>query len=195
MLRIYKMPELTSLPSTLIKHHTKIAHSLTSALHVGVSPEQLLALAAGAASKSRHALALPCELRPENRAWSRAAEGQKPACTFFVSCQLGEVGPHHVPEKASTSWTRKGTRTSILGAESPLPASPNCFSAIEAGKAQSTLLFIYMFLHKSTTSLGHLELICHGEPLILSVRQETSTFYNAEYGCLFLSGCVAKKTA
>lgn len=39
-----------------------------SALHVGVSPEELLALAAGAAPKARHALALPRELitgRPE----------------------------------------------------------------------------------------------------------------------------------
>lgn len=110
------MPESTSVPSTLMKHHTKIAHSLTSALHVGVSPKELLALAAGATSKPRHALTLPCELRPENRAWSRAAEGQKPACAFSVSCQLGEEGPRRVPEMASTSSTRKGTHTSILGA-------------------------------------------------------------------------------
>lgn len=33
-----------------------------SALHIRVSPEELLALAAGSASKARHALALPCEL-------------------------------------------------------------------------------------------------------------------------------------
>lgn len=33
-----------------------------SAFHIRVSPEELLALAAGSASKARHALALPCEL-------------------------------------------------------------------------------------------------------------------------------------
>lgn len=46
------------------------APGLTSALHVGVSPEELLALAAGAASKAGHTLTLPRELRPENTAWS-----------------------------------------------------------------------------------------------------------------------------
>lgn len=43
------------------------ALALTSALHVGISPEELLALAAGAASKARHAVALSCELWWENR--------------------------------------------------------------------------------------------------------------------------------
>lgn len=33
-----------------------------SAFHIGVSPEELLALAAGSASKARHTLALPCKL-------------------------------------------------------------------------------------------------------------------------------------
>lgn len=47
-----------------------------SALHAGVPPEELLALAAGAASEARHAVALPCELitgRPEGMSSITAA--------------------------------------------------------------------------------------------------------------------------
>lgn len=54
-----------------------------SALHAGVPPEELLALAAGAASEARHAVALPCELitgRPEGMS-SIAAAGVAPRPT------------------------------------------------------------------------------------------------------------------
>ena len=44
--------------------------------------------------------------------------------------------------------TREANLTSILGARAPMPASPPCCSVPRAGKAQSTLGFIYRFLHK-----------------------------------------------
>ena len=59
---------------------------LTSALHAGVPPEELLALAAGAASEARHAVALPCELRPKTD-----------LCQ--ISCEAGR--PNGLPEKTS----------------------------------------------------------------------------------------------
>lgn len=72
-----------------------------SALHVRVSPEEFLALAAGAASKPRHALALPCELIarwPEGMssvavAWVTAsATGQLPG----IRCTAVTVLPDHI---------------------------------------------------------------------------------------------------
>ena len=107
---------LTNVLSTLIKYQARNARSLTSALHIGVSPEELLALAAGAAPKARHALALPRELRPENRPRSMGCRAEA-GLTCFLRCQLGEVGLSCWPEKTSTSWRGEGILTSTLGAE------------------------------------------------------------------------------
>lgn len=63
--------------------------------------------------------------------------------------------------------------TLILGAKGPTPAPPNCSSATEVVKTQSALPFIYIFLHKSPTSLGPLRHTCRGEPFVPRVHQET----------------------
>lgn len=57
-----------------------------SALHAGVSPEELLALAAGAASEARHALALPCELI------TRRPKGMSSiAVAWLTPCPAGQL--------------------------------------------------------------------------------------------------------
>ena len=111
--------------------HRHLAHplsspvpTLTSALHAGVPPEELLALAARAASEARHAVALPCELRP------RTDPGQ-------LSCKARRL----------TACPRTGNLTPIVGAKGPRLASPNCSSASGVGKAQSMFPFVDMFPH------------------------------------------------
>lgn len=56
---------------------TKAGAGLTLALHAWVTPEELLALPAGPASKAWHALALPCELRKNNRRHDHLAPEQR----------------------------------------------------------------------------------------------------------------------
>lgn len=72
-----------------------------SALQVGIPPEELLALAAGAASEAGHALALPCELItswPEGMgsiaaAWATPSPaGQLPG----IGCTAVTVLPNHI---------------------------------------------------------------------------------------------------
>lgn len=157
---------------------------LTSALHAGVSPEELLALAAGAASEARHALALPCELWPEHR------PGQ-------MSCRAaaGLHGPFQGPVKGSgtepSAWEGlivrrgKGTLTSVPGAKGPRLASPNFSPTTGAGKARSTSPLI----HLCPRSCPHTSLTSLDQPatrLPFCVSANKSAVYNAGYAQVVL---------